>query len=145
MAQNHLSGAAGQRYAAAGPQIITKDFGDELVVANLETGIFYSLGGSGITIWGWLSNGFAPIEIAAAFAGDADAASAIAYFTEQLLSEALLQPSPEALPPGGFAGLPLQDFVPPSIERFDDLQGLLLVDPIHDVSDQGWPLRANGL
>ena len=30
-------------------------------------------------------------------------------------------------------------FSPPQVQRFDDLQELLLLDPIHDVSDQGWP------
>ena len=31
-------------------------------------------------------------------------------------------------------------FEAPTLDRFDDLQGLLLIDPIHDVGDAGWPL-----
>jgi hypothetical protein len=30
-------------------------------------------------------------------------------------------------------------FAEPVIEEFDDMQGLLLLDPIHDVSEEGWP------
>ena len=132
-----------KRYRAAGPGVIMKDFGDELVVANLDTGLFYSLGGSAIELWTWLSEGRALDEIGAAYVGDAGAAPAIAAFAAQLVAEALLQPSSDA--PTLLSGaLAPGSFEPPIIEKFDDLQGLLLVDPIHDVSDQGWPLRANG-
>lgn len=146
MTQNQSSGASvalAARYRTTGPGVIMKDFGDELVVANLDTGLFYSLGGSAIELWSWLSEGRGLHEIEAVYAGHAGAASAVAAFVEQLVAEALLRPcndpaaaSSETLPPRAFD--------PPVIERFDDLQGLLLVDPIHDVSDQGWPLRANG-
>ena len=30
-------------------------------------------------------------------------------------------------------------YVPPQIERFTDMQELLLLDPIHEVDDTGWP------
>ena len=142
--QSATERAAGQRYGVAGPGVIMRDFGDELVVANLDTGLFYSLGGSAIALWAWLSEGRTPDEIAAAYAGDAGAPAAIEAFTEQLVAEALLRRHYEAVVPGSFEPLSPRAFDPPVIERFDDLQGLLLVDPIHDVSDQGWPLRANG-
>jgi hypothetical protein len=29
------------------------------------------------------------------------------------------------------------------VERFTDMQDLLLLDPIHDTSDMGWPQRAS--
>jgi hypothetical protein len=126
------------RYTIAGPGVIMKDFGEETVVANLYTGLFYSLGGSAIELWAWLSEGRTTGEIAAAFPGEA---TAIDEFLARLVAEDLLKPddtSPAPLPP-----LTLQAFTPPLIESFDDLQGLLLVDPIHDVSDQGWPIRQN--
>ena len=107
-------------------------------------GLFYSLGGGAITLWAWLSEGRTLDEIVAAYAGDANAPAAIRAFTEQLVAEALLQPCSKDVSVGRFEALLPRPFEPPVIERFDDLQGLLLVDPIHDVSDQGWPLRANG-
>ena len=30
----------------------------------------------------------------------------------------------------------------PIVESFDDLETLLLIDPIHEVDDAGWPLPA---
>ena len=146
MPQNSPTGvdlAPSTRYRPAGPGVIMKDFGDELVVANLDTGLFYSLGGSAIALWEWLSEGRTLHEIEAAYPDDARAAPAVAAFAAQLVMEVLLRPCAEE-PAAPFVALSPQAFEPPMIERFDDLQGLLLVDPIHDVSDQGWPLRANG-
>jgi hypothetical protein len=30
-------------------------------------------------------------------------------------------------------------YKPPAIERFDDLEELLVLDPIHEVDEAGWP------
>jgi hypothetical protein len=32
-------------------------------------------------------------------------------------------------------------FVAPEFQRFDNLRELLLMDPVHDAGDEGWPLR----
>jgi hypothetical protein len=136
MPDNRPAEISAGRYTIAGPGVIMKDFGEETVVANLYTGLFYSLGGSAIELWSWLSEGRTTAEIAAAFPGES---AAVEEFLARLVAEALLKPAdtlPAPLPP-----LTLQAFTPPAMESFDDLQGLLLVDPIHDVSDQGWPIR----
>lgn len=126
-------------FRPAGPGVIFKDFGDEMVVANLDTGLFYSLGGSAPCVWERLSGGHTGRQIAAAFTGDAEAIeAAIVTLITRLQADGLLQISEGAeavsapLAPGIFEA--------PSMERFDDLQGLLLVDPIHDVAEAGWPL-----
>ena len=33
-------------------------------------------------------------------------------------------------------------FVTPTLSRYTEMQDLLLLDPIHDVDDSGWPRRA---
>jgi hypothetical protein len=33
-------------------------------------------------------------------------------------------------------------FQPPTLESYNDMQDLLLLDPIHDVDDMGWPQKA---
>jgi hypothetical protein len=40
------------------------------------------------------------------------------------------------------SGLPRRPFTSPVLERFNDLQDLLLLDPIHDVDTTGWPVEA---
>ncbi|MBB6309811.1 PqqD family protein [Xanthobacter tagetidis] len=126
-------------FRPAGPGIIFKDFGDEMVVANLDTGLFYSLGGSAPVLWEKLSAGHSGRQIAAAFSGDAASIeAAIGALIAQFQADGLLEPA-EGLEAAA-AALACGTFEAPSVERFDDLQGLLLVDPIHDVAEAGWPV-----
>ncbi|MBP0495016.1 PqqD family protein [Roseomonas indoligenes] len=132
-----MGGDLDMLFGPAGPGIISRDFGDEMVVANLDTGIFYSLGGSASRIWSGLNSGYTGRQIAASF--PQDAAASVSEFLAQLLAEGLLVPAEApVLNPRGLPGTPTFDA--PTLERFDDLQGLLLIDPIHDVGEAGWPL-----
>lgn len=110
-------------------------------MANLDTGLFYSLAGSAAAIWAGLVAGLTERHIAEAFAaggGDAPYAE-VERFVAGLVAEKLLVVSETPVPAPAEWSAPAP-FVPPTMERFDDLQGLLLVDPIHDVSDAGWPM-----
>ena len=123
-----------------------QDFGDETVVANLESGLFYSLTGAAIPLWGWIADGTPTDALAERFIATEDMvpaaiAEAIEGFVAQLIDEGLIAPAAHESTPSA-SPAPVS-FVKPAIERFDDLQGLLLVDPIHDVGPQGWPLRPN--
>lgn len=123
-----------------------QDFGDETVVANLESGLFYSLTGAAIPLWGWIADGTPTGALPERFIATEDVPLAVISetidgFVGQLVAEGLIVPAENgSAPPANPAPIP---FARPAIERFDDLQGLLLVDPIHDVGPQGWPLRAN--
>ena len=123
-------------FSASGPEVIFENFGDEMVIANLESGFFYSLDGSGADIWNSLLAGHTGRQYAAASNADVDGAAAIARFIAELRSEGLLA---DAARPAAPDPISVAAFAPPSMQRFDDLQGLLLVDPIHEASPAGWP------
>jgi hypothetical protein len=36
------------------------------------------------------------------------------------------------------------EYVEPEIVEFDDMQEMLLLDPIHEVKDKGWPYKKDG-
>jgi hypothetical protein len=131
------------RYVVSGPAIIAKDFGDEAIVANLDTGLFYSLGQSGAAVWTGLISGRTLAEIVALLAGgdDTNASVAVARFIGELVAEGLLKRG-EAGVAAMWAPRVDAEFQAPTIEKFDDLQALLLIDPIHDVGEQGWPVVA---
>jgi hypothetical protein len=68
--------------------------------------------------------------------------AALDPFLQDLEKEQLIAPvetrkkrDPLALA-GDPTGVP---FVAPSLQAFNDLEGLLLLDPIHEVDDEGWP------
>ena len=131
------------RYVVSGPAVIAKDFGDEAIVANLDTGLFYSLGQSGAAVWTGLASGRTLSDIVATLAGvdNTNARVVIGRFIGELVAEGLLKPGDASVAPT-WAPRVDAEFQAPTIERFDDLQALLLIDPIHDVGEQGWPVVA---
>lgn len=131
------------RYVVSGPAIIAKDFGDEAIVANLDTGLFYSLGQSGAAVWTGLASGCTLSEIVATLAGadNTNATVAVGRFIGELVAEGLVKPG-EASADTTWTPRVDAEFQAPTIEKFDDLQALLLIDPIHDVGEQGWPVVA---
>ena len=124
-------------FSASGPEVIFENFGDEMVVANLESGFFYSIDGSGADIWNALVAGHTGRQFASASGADGEGPAAeIARFIAELRSEGLLA---ETASPANPDPVSVAGFAPPSMQKFDDLQGLLLVDPIHEASPAGWP------
>ncbi len=123
-------------FSASGPEVIFENFGDEMVIANLESGFFYSVDGSGADIWNALIAGHTGRQFAAASRADIDGAAEIARFIAELRNEGLLAETARPCKPDPIS---VAAFVRPSMQKFEDLQGLLLVDPIHEASPAGWP------
>ncbi|MDX2163394.1 MAG: PqqD family protein [bacterium] len=129
--------------------IVSEQYGDETVVLDMNRGYYYSFRGSAATVWAGIiekENFRAILErVQAAFHGDAAAIQdQVGLFLEDLRKEALIvfgstDDSPGFTPP---AAASKQPFDTPRFERFTDLQGMLLLDPIHDVAPQGWPLAS---
>ncbi len=71
--------------------------------------------------------------------------SSVLSLIDELVAESLIVPAKDApvgasSEPLGTAG-PEAPFVLPVLERYTDMQELLLLDPIHDVDESGWPHR----
>ncbi len=131
----------------AGPNIVHEDFGDEMVIVNLNTGKYYAFTPTAADLWLRLQGG-ASIEslvagTLATFAGDpAQMKAQVLTFLQQLLAEALVGIDPA--PTGTGATSPAatgekRPFAAPAFEVFTDMEDLLLLDPIHDVDESGWP------
>jgi len=124
----------------------------ELVVMNLATGHYFSSLGTGITVWNCLEQGsdHSAIVDAVAKAHEAplDTIEAdLDAFIQTLRSHGLVQPwegQPE--PSGGERSrpsVPRAPYEPPKLLVYSDMRDLLLLDPVHEVSDAGWPVRAS--
>ncbi len=71
-------------------------------------------------------------------------ATEVRHFLQRLLDEGLIIPASDGSVISKAGKLPTQEvvrkhFVQPTIEKYSDMQGLLLVDPIHEVDATGWP------
>jgi hypothetical protein len=127
------------------PNISARSFGDEIVAANFVTGIYYSLLGSAAQIWEGLIAGVPLDRIVAEVSvlsdvDSADFARAADALVEAMLTEKLIVPA-ENFVQSNWKPLPASEgrYGLPVLERFTDMQDLLLLDPVHEVEEMGWP------
>lgn len=128
--------------------IIIEHFDDEIVVANLKAGMYYSLRFTAVDIWNLLETGATLPLLESVLHQNyettgIDIHEHIAEFVAQLIAqelivESILESSEPVLPLGNRKSA----YVKPELVVFDDMQDLLALDPIHDVDVQeGWPVK----
>ena len=149
--EGHGRMASAVCFRVAGPKIVHEAFEDEVVIVNLETGTYYSVEGVAAEIWTRI-NTATVTEIIDGLAGrygagPGEVAPVVTRFIDELQGEGLIAAA--ELPPDGAAAGRATDppaaaepgpFQAPVLRRFDDMQELLLLDPIHDFDEAGWPI-----
>ena len=119
---------------------------DQVIMINLETGAYYALEAAAADCWVALAAGAGFDEIVSDVVRkyDVDRARAerdVETFLDSMVDEGLVQWSADAPLPFD-AEQPVTaraSYRAPEIEKHDDLEELLLLDPIHDVGPEGWP------
>ena len=135
------------RFKVNTPPVIHQTVDGEVIVVNLDNGTYYSIAGTGAEVWGALAAGASvpdavQLVLARYDADRAHAERAVARFVDQLLDEQLISPTADGngtvgpAPVSAAASLPFEE---PALNRFTDMQELLMLDPIHEVDEQGWP------
>jgi Coenzyme PQQ synthesis protein D (PqqD) len=133
-------------------QVINEVIDGEAVMIDLATGSYYSLNDIGSVIWTFIEAGAAQGEIVDLLAQRYDApvdeiVRAVGGLLNRLQQEGLVvpvqaaavQPSPPAHDAGATTGQRLP-FEPPTLDKYDDMQDLILLDPVHEVQEaRGWP------
>jgi hypothetical protein len=71
----------------------------------------------------------------------------VTNFVAQLEQEGLVEASRSPADPVPVSALPRlieqkRPFVAPTLKKYSEIEDLLLLDPIHDVDDSGWPNRS---
>jgi Coenzyme PQQ synthesis protein D (PqqD) len=131
------------------PDVVFENFGDEAVILNLQSGNYYSLDGIGMVYWEYLSQGVPHREIVDHFttryAATVDQTAAIAgdfdLLLDRLQAEGLVRSAnvSRALSEVTCTAKASAEYTRPELARFDDVADMLLLDPVHDVSEEGWP------
>ncbi len=138
------------RFRVKRPEVLYESFDDEIVIIDFVSGNYYSLAGSGAEIWHLVDDGAdsgqIAEEMAARYDGAApDIALAVQEFLARLERDGLIVPDERGdhrlrwTPPQRKPGRERPPFEPPNLQRYSDMQELLLLDPIHDVDEAGWP------
>ncbi|MBR0688792.1 PqqD family protein [Bradyrhizobium manausense] len=132
------------------PLLISQQFDSEVVLANYQNGVYYNLDGSAAQIWLGLKVNRTVEEIGSALAaatnGDVTSITQqVQAFVDSMLAEGLIAigtaDSRSETPNEIWTPVLSGAFVAPEFQRFDNLRELLLMDPVHDAGEQGWPLR----
>lgn len=142
-------------YVYYASHIVHDDFGDEIVIINLHSGVYFSLVDTGRFIWNLLNNtptiGQLAENVGKVYSGhDHDIQKETRRFLNELESDGLIlisdkTPDSGTNPPANDVvdsqSGKKKDFKPPVLKKYTDQQELLLLDPIHEVDDIGWPQK----
>jgi hypothetical protein len=150
-----------QRFRISGPEVVYETVDDETIIVNLDTGNYYDLNHVGAYIFKAIEVQANLEQIAAAlcdrYAVDqATVGSDLDQLVTELIDERLIIPVGDETPadePFASAGQgvpgPLdvsedgageaKDYGAPVLGKYTDMQELLLLDPVHEVDETGWP------
>lgn len=145
-----------RNYRINSPSVIYQDMDNEIVIIDLESGIYYSIEGFGITLWKMIDCHYSVNQILSLiteiFHGDSlKIRKEILIFVEILNTEGLISIVEDDV----HSDLSLDETIIKDLaidkqtkwrelklNRFTDMQDLLLLDPIHDANVEGWPNSA---
>ena len=139
---------ADTHYRINSPAVIGEVLDGEAIIVNLDTGAYYSLDGAGAEVWKAAQTGATPSQLIeltmARYSGaPAEIVAGVTALVAELLAEGLFVPGTGMA--AGMNPLPAasdgerQPFVKPILQKYTDMADLLLLDPIHDVDELGWP------
>ena len=132
--------------------IVHQTIEGEVVIINLNTGDYYSLVNVGVRIWNllektatvdyivnvlnneFISNGVNIAEIVTQFINELEKESLVVSL--EIDSDEQSSTVENNSNDNNSDKLP---FEIPSLQKFSDMQELLLIDPIHEVDEMGWP------
>ena len=134
------------------PAVVSETIDGEVIAINLDQGTYYSLQGVAADLWGMVEQGMGIDAIAQSMQqiyqpGEKPIETVVAEFLKQLEDEELIvtvgaaEPSAQPLagaPNGQGSGLAMPL---PVLNKYSDMQDLLLLDPIHEVDASGWPTQ----
>jgi hypothetical protein len=138
-------------YSVRSHHVTHERLDDEVIAIDLECGVYFAMVGPAADIWSAVvagaDHGLTAALVAERYGLDpAVAQRAVDDFVGALLAEDLIV----AEAPGASAtrddGVPVLPDLPgpprwstPELERYDDMADLVLLDPIHQVDESGWP------
>ncbi len=133
------------------PAVVGEIIDGEAVIIDLASGHYFSTQGSGAEIWSGVEAGLGRSGIAGTLAGRyecdrTELEHAVDAFVAELLERRLIVEdarhegtAPAPVRPSLPNGHARTVFVAPVLNAYSDMEDLLMLDPIHDVDEAGWP------
>lgn len=117
---------------------------NEVVAVNLDSGKYYSIKNTGAYIWGAIVSGHSLEKITSELILHYPGKSSliltdVKQFVDRLINEDLIKISDKSEPDSQI-GPSTEGYESPTMEAYSDMQEILLLDPVHDVDESGWPI-----
>jgi len=143
-------------FRIAAGDVLSKIVDGEAIAIDMRTGSYHAMPGTASLLWHRLATGADAGVLAALlierFAVATDVAHTdVAAFLQALEKAGLIveatrdaaaDPAPQQPAPAQAEAAPAA-YAPPRLETYTDMQDFLLVDPIHEVDERGWPHPAD--
>lgn len=139
------------------PKIVSETIDGEVIILNLDRGRYYSLTLAGTDAWSAITRAANAEEIVDALMARYEGSrtqieQAVGHLLGELSREELIVAfapgSAEAAAPPANGSVPAagstavrRPFETPVLRAYTDMEDLLLLDPIHEVDESGWPNR----
>jgi hypothetical protein len=130
-------------YGIRVPQVVHETTDGEVLSIDFTSGSYYSLTGPAEVIWTAVGDHADLDQIVRSVADryhDDDLIGRIRVFLDSLVAEGLLDRA--EIEGDGSAPAPRGGPEPlgePAVEKYTDMEEIILLDPVHDVSEAGWP------
>jgi hypothetical protein len=134
-----------QIYTIDASNVSWEQVGGEVIAIQLSTGRYYNMTETASATWLILSHGASLESLSIAlrdlYKSESLDLSGLEDFVTKCIQSSLLVPSTTSKLPRfeDFLDLKLEEWSIPLLNEYTDLQDLILVDPIHDVQESGWP------
>jgi len=134
-------------------KIVHETIDGEVIIINFENGVYYSLNPAGTFIWSCIQKNFKVAEILDEIArmylrNQEEIKTDVLRFLNDLSKEELIliekgeenEVFKEKAVPESKGDTSLTKFEKPGLQKYTDMKEMLLLDPIHEVDETGWPV-----
>jgi len=140
------------QYQVNSSNIIHETIDNEVVIVDLERGYYFSLRSTAAEIWTSILAGLSMDLIVNKLSKhyeieNSQIEGSVSNFIHELLEENIIIPAISGVGAEGVTNQEPQvtkyetpdEYTNPEIEKYTDMAELLLLDPIHEVDESGWP------
>lgn len=137
-------------FAVSKPNVIWELIERDIIAINLDNGYYYDISGLSAPIWLMIENGLNYEDILKAVALHyqktvQEVTPDVNFFLCTLEEESLIVrlDSPVDCSPSHAHSIDMAhlSYHRPELKKYTDMENLLLIDPIHEVDEHGWPNR----
>ena len=125
-------------------QVVYEILSSEVIVVDFRTGDYYALLHVAKQVWQLIEKRLSFDRIAKIlsehYKKEIDTISAdLQLFFDQLVECGLIEAAVAAAGEAILSSSDNWEYTPPKLQKYTDIENLLLIDPIHEVSEVGWP------